>query len=163
MRTIVFGLAVFSLAAAASAADIQKLKMTAKAHKELRVQGHVNFKGDICESRGPLPEIELNIPPKGGTVCVRPGMVRMGETWSGRNQHCVGKRISGVLVIYRSFDGFIGLDTVQYTVRGQPSLTRTFEAEIRVEAGESIAARASTTPSEPQKAGPMPACPALVS
>src|SRR5215470_11315196 len=126
MRTIVFGLAVFGLAAAASAADIQKLKKTANAHKELTVQGHANFKDDICESTGLLHEIELNIPPKGGTVCARPGMVRLRETWSGRNQHCIGKRISGVLVVYKSFASFTGLDTLRYTAR-VPSDSKTYE------------------------------------
>src|SRR5262249_44989019 len=101
MRTIVFGLAFFSLAAAASAEDIHKLTKTARAQKELRVQGYVNFKGSTCESSEPLPEIELNIPPKGGTVCMRAGMVPLRNTWSGRDQHCLGTRISGVFVIYK--------------------------------------------------------------
>jgi hypothetical protein len=165
MRTIALGLAVFGLAAAASAADIQKLQKAAKANKELRVQGYVNFKGSICESSGPLPEIELNIPPKGGTVCMRAGMVRLGNTWSGKDLHCLGTRISGVFVIYRSFGSFTGLDTMQYavTVRGARSETRTFEAEITVEAGQATAAGAGPAPSESQEAGPMPICPALVS
>jgi hypothetical protein len=163
MRTIALGLAVFSLAAAVSAADIQKLKKIAKAHKELALQGHANFKDNTCESRGPPIEIDLNIPPKGGTLCMRSGMVRVQYTWSGRNQNCIGKRISGVFVIYIPFGGFTGLDTMQYTVRGAQPVTRTYEAEIRVEAGQATAAGASSAPSEPQKAGPMPACPALVS
>lgn len=165
MRTIALGLAVFSLAAAASAADIQKLKRAAKADKELMVQGYVNFKGSICESSGPLPEIELNIPPKDGTVCMRAGMVRLGNTWSGKDQHCLGTRMSGVLVIYRSSGGFTGLDSMQYavTVSGARLETRTYEAEITVEAGQATAAGASSAPPEPQKSGPMPVCAALVS
>ena len=162
MRTIVFGLAFFSLAAAASAEDIHKLTKTAKAHKELRVQGHANFNGNICESRGPLPEIELNIPPKSGTVCMRPGMVRVQNIWAGPpNQHCIGTKVSGVFVIYISFGSFTGLDTMQYTVKGVQSATRTYEVEIRVEASEATAVT-SSAPSEPQRAGPMLACPALV-
>jgi hypothetical protein len=165
MRTIAFGLAFFSLAAAASAEGIHKLNKTAKTNKELSVQGYVNFKGSICESSGPLPEIELNTPPKSGTVCVRAGMVRLGYTWSGKDQHCLGTRISGVFVIYKSFGSFTGLETMQYavTVRGARSETRTYEAEITVEAGQATAAGASSAPPEPQKAGPMPTCPALVS
>src|SRR5436309_15935358 len=109
MRIIAFGLGVFGLVAAASAQDVQKLRKTAKPPKELAVQGLVNIK-DTCESRD-LPEIDLDIPPKGGTVCMRAGMVRLASTWSGNNQHCVGKRISGVFVIYVPFGTFIGLDT----------------------------------------------------
>ena len=52
MRTIVFGLGVLQPRSGSICGRYPKLKMTAKAHKELRVQGHVNFKGDICESRG---------------------------------------------------------------------------------------------------------------
>jgi len=88
-------------------------------------------------------------------------MVRLEETWSGRNQHCIGKRFSGVFVIYKSFASFTGLDTMQYAVRGAQSATRTYEVEIRVEADQATAG-ASSTPSEPHRAGPMPACPALV-
>ena len=164
MRTIAFGLAVLclvlGLVATATAQDIQKLKRTAKAPKELAVHGLVNI-NDNCESRD-LPEIELDIPPKGGTVCMRPGMVRLASTWSGNNQHCVGRRISGVFVIYVPFGNFIGLDTMRYTVRVQPPQTRTYEAEIRVEAGHTIIGPRST-PSEPQRAGSMPTCPAFVS
>ena len=161
MRTIALGLAVFSLASAAFAVDYQ-LKRTAKGHKELTVYGHAIFRGD-CESRGPV-EINLNIPPMGGTVCMRSGMVPLRTTWPGTSQHCVGKRISGVFVIYIPFGSFTGPDTMLYTVRVQPSLnSRTYEVEIMVDAGQAIAPGASSAPSEPQRAGPVPACPALVS
>jgi hypothetical protein len=165
MRTIALGVALFGLTAAASAADIQKVQRAVKAQKDLQVQGYVNFKGGICESSAPLPEIELSIPPKGGTVCMRPGMVRLGSTWSGRDQHCLGKRLSGVFVIYKSLGSFTGLDTMQYavTVRGARSETRTYEAAIAVEPGPVAAAGASSGPSEPTQAGPMPLCSALVS
>jgi len=159
MRTIALALALFSLAAGASAVEINKSKKTAKADKELEVRGLVNIK-DTCESREP-PEINLDIPPKGGTICVKRGMVRLGETWSGRNQHCIGKRIAGVFVIYKSFAGFTGLDTVRYTA-SVPSDARTYEVEIRVEPGHATGPRAGSAASEPQKAGPMPPCPALV-
>ena len=160
MRTIAFGLAAFGLVAAASAQDIQKLRKTAKAPKELAVQGLVNI-DDACESKE-LPEIELDSPPKGGTLCMRSGMVRLASTWSGRNQHCIGKRVSGVFVIYLPFGNFTGLDTMRYTVKVEPPQMRTYEAEIRVEPGHTIIGPKSTS-SESQKAGPMPTCPAFVS
>ena len=159
MRTIALALAFISLATAASAAGIGKLKKAGKTQKELAVNGLVNIK-DTCESREP-PEIDLDIPPKGGTVCVRPGMVRLGETWSGRNQHCIGKRISGLFVIYKSFASFTGVDTMQYTARVQ-SDSKTYEVEIRIEAAPTPL-HPSSEGSEPQVAGPMPLCRALVS
>ena len=116
MRTIALGLAVFSLAAAASAADYQ-LKKTAKAHKELVVRGYFDLKDSTCESGERPVQIDLNIPPKGGIVCMRSGMVRVERIWSGKHQNCIGKRISGVLVIYIPFRRFTGLDTMLYTVK----------------------------------------------
>ena len=85
MRTIAFGLAVLGLGAAAFAQDIQKLKRTTKTSKELAVQGHVNI-NDACESREYPPEFDLDIPPKGGIVCTRPGMVRLASPWSDRSR-----------------------------------------------------------------------------
>ena len=162
MRTIVLAFAVFSLAASTSAAEIYKLNKTAKARKELVVTWFFKNLKDNCESGAP-PEIDLNIPPKGGASCVRSGMVLVRNIWTGRNQHCIGTRVRGVWVIYIPFGSFTGLDSMQFTVKMGPPWTRTYEAKISVEAGEAKAAGASSAPSEPQKAGPMPVCPALVS
>jgi hypothetical protein len=119
---------------------------------------------DTCENKK-LPEIDLNIPPAGGTVCMRPGMTRLHNVWSGGAQHCIGKMMFGAVVIYIPFRSFTGVDTMQYTVRAgvQPSQSKTYEVEITVEAGQATASGASSAAPEPQKAGPMPACPALVS
>jgi hypothetical protein len=159
MRALALALAVFSLTAAASAEDPYKLKNTTTAAKELRVHGYVRT-DETCEGKEP-PEVDLNVPPMGGTACVRPGTVRLHHVSSDRIQHCIGKRVSGVIVIYIPFGGFTGLDTMQYTVRTRSS--QTYEAEITVEAGEAKATGASSAPSELQRAGPMPACAALVS
>jgi hypothetical protein len=74
MRTIALTFSVFSLAASTSAAEIYKLNKTAKARKELPVTWFFKNLKDNCESGEP-PEIDFNIPPKGGTVCLRSGMV----------------------------------------------------------------------------------------
>ena len=158
MRTFALALAFFSLAAAASAADIHKLKRTAVTYKERQVGNYFISISDTCESRK-LPEIDLNVPPAGGTVCARPGIGLLHNVWDGTRQHCIGKKMFGALVIYRSFASFTGLDTMQYTIRGTPS--RTYEVEIAEEAGPPTAP--SSAPPEPQKAGPMPECPPLVS
>jgi hypothetical protein len=161
MRTIAVGLAVFSLVAEASATEYQ-LKRIAKTHKELMVRGYFDLKDSkdsACESTDRPVEIDLNSPPKGGIVCKRSGMVNVESIWSGKQQHCIGRKISGVFVIYIPFRRFSGLDTMLYTVRMQQ--TRTFRVEINVEAAK--AAGASAAPSEPQQEGPMPVCAALVS
>ena len=160
MRTLALALAFFSLAAAASAADIHKLKRTAVANKERMVGNYFTTISDTCETRK-LPEIDLNVPPAGGTVCMRPGMGLLHNVWSGRIQYCIGKKMFGALVFYRPFGSFTGLDTMRYTVGGVQG--RTYEVEITVEAGEATTPAASSAPPEPQKTGPMPACPPLVS
>ena len=164
MRTFALALAFFSLAAAASAEDIHKLKRTANAYKERSVGGYFASISDTCENTK-LPEIDLNIPPAGGTVCTRSGLALLHNVWGGGGpQHCIGKRMFGALVIYTPFRSFTGLDTMQYTVRGgpRPLDSRTYEVEITVEAGQQQPG-GSSAPPQLQKAGPMPACPALVS
>ena len=157
-------LAAFSLAASASAAEIYNLNKTAKIGKELPVGGYFRDLREDCETKE-LPEIDLTIPPKGGTVCMRLGMMPVRNIWNGKNQHCIGKSVQGVWVIYLPSGNFRGLERLQFTAKvGQAaSLTRTYEANITIGASEETAVDASSTPLEPQKAGPMPTCPALVS
>jgi len=163
MRTIALTFAVFSFAASTSAAEIYKLNnKTAKARKELTVTWFYKNLKDNCESGEP-PEIDLNIPPKGGTVCLRPGMVRVRNIWTGRNQHCIGTKVWGVQVIYIPFESFIGVDSMQFTVKMGPPWNRTYEGKINVEGGKVTAVDTSSASSEPQKEGPIPMCPALVS
>jgi hypothetical protein len=165
MRGASVGLALVGLAAAAThAAEVRKIKKVAKGHKEVEVSSYASFKNDTCEFRG-LVEIYLDEAPKGGTVCMRQGKVRLVHTynWSGNKNHCLGKRISGVFVIYVPYASFTGNDAVRYTVTGAKTRARrTYEAEIRVETGHAPS-ETTSSPSEPQKAGPMPVCPALVS
>ena len=161
MRGASVGLALVGLAAAAThAEEVRKIKKVAKGHKEVEVSSYASFKNDTCEFRG-LVEIYLDEAPKGGTVCMRQGKVRLVHTynWSGTKNHCLGKRISGVWVIYVPYASFTGNDAVRYTVKNHDAVTRTYEAEIRVE----WSSETTSSPSEPQKAGPMPVCPALVS
>jgi hypothetical protein len=167
MRAAAVPVLASSLAVAiASAAEVRKIKRVAKGHKEVMLRGHASFK-DNCEFRA-LPEIDVDEAPKGGTVCMRQGKVRVEVTWSGKHQHCLGRRISGVHVIYVPYAGFTGNDAVGYTVKrvnlatGTIEATRIFEVEIRVEAGQAWSGTTGSPP-EPQKAGPMPVCPALVS
>jgi hypothetical protein len=162
MRGASVGLALVGLAAAAThAAEVKRIKRVAEGHKEVVVEGHARM-NDTCESRGPV-EIYLNEAPKGGTVCMRQGKVRVRHIWTDKNhQHCLGKWISGVRVIYVPYASFTGNDAVRYTVKSRRGLTRTYEAEIRVVTGHAPS-ETTSSPSEPQKAGPMPVCPALVS
>jgi hypothetical protein len=161
MRTIALTFAVFSLAASTSAAEIYKLNKSTKARKEVLVAWFFKNLKDNCETGEP-PEIELNIPPMGGTVCLRSGMVPVRNIWTGRNQHCIGTIVRGVQVIYIPYGSFTGVDSTQFTVKMGPPWNRTYEANISVEAGEAKAGDASSARSELQ-AGPMPKCPALVS
>jgi hypothetical protein len=167
MRGASVGLTLVGLAAAAThAEEVRKIKKVAKGNKEVAVSSHASFWNKTCEFRG-LVEIYLDEAPKGGTVCMRQGIGRLAinewcrDCWSGRT-HCLGKRIRGVFVIYVPYASFTGNDVVRYTVTGVTSARRTYEAEIRVETGRAPP-ETTNSPSEPQKAGPMPVCPMLVS
>ena len=153
-------------AAIANAAEVRTIKRMVKGHKEVVVQGHVSFHDD-CAFRA-LPEIHLDEAPKGGTVCMRQATVRVEFTWQTKHQHCLGRRISGVQVIYAPYANFAGNDAVRYVVKrvdlvtGAVEATRTFEVDIRVESSQVPSDTTRSSP-EPQQAGPMPECPALVS
>jgi len=165
MRTIALAFTVLSLAVSTSSgAEIHKLNKTAQAHKELAVAWYFKGLKVNCETTD-FPEIDLNSPPKGGTVCMRSGMKPVSHIWNGngRTDHCIGTRVRGNWVIYIPFGSFTGLDSMQFTVKMRPPLARTYEAKISVEAGEETAGDARSAPLEPQKAGPVPTCPALVS
>src|SRR5262245_62017827 len=123
MRTIALTFVVFSLAASTSAAEIYKLNKTAKAGKELSVTWFFKNLKDNCES-GETPEIDLNVPPKGGTVCLRSDMVRVRNIWTGRHQHCIGTTVRGVRVIYIPSESFTGVDSTQFTVKMGPPWNR---------------------------------------
>jgi hypothetical protein len=161
MRTIALAFTVFSFAVSTSSgAEIHKSNKTAQARKELAVAWYFKGLKDNCETTD-FPEIDLNVPPKGGTVCMRSGMKPVSHIWNGngRTEHCIGTRVRGTWVIYIPFGSFTGLDSMQFTVKIRPP--RTYEAKISVEAGEETAA--GSAPLEPQKAGLVPMCPALVS
>src|SRR6266545_754003 len=125
MRPIALTFVVLSFAASTSAAEIYKVNKTAKAGKELSVNWFFKNLKDNCESGEP-PEIDLNIPPKGGTVCLRPDMVPVRNIWTGKHQHCIGTRVRGVRVIYNPLESFTGVDRTQFTVKVGPPWNRTY-------------------------------------
>src|SRR5437868_417539 len=112
MRPIALASALISLAASTSAAELYHLNKTAKVNNELPVAYFFKILTDNCESGEP-PEIDLNVPPIGGTVCRRSGMVTARNIWSGRKQHCIGTSVRGVRVIYVPFRSFTGPDSMQ--------------------------------------------------
>ena len=131
MRTIALAFTVLSLAVSTSSgAEIHKLNKTAQAHKELAVAWYFKGLKDNCETTD-FPEIDLDIPPKGGTVCMRSGMKPVSHIWNGngRTDHCIGTRVRGIWVIYIPFGSFTGLDSMQFTVKMRPPLARTYEAK----------------------------------
>jgi hypothetical protein len=159
MRGASVGLALVGLAAAATqAAEVHKQKIVVKGHEDVRVRGYVSLT-DTCESRGPV-EVYLDEAPKGGTICTRQGNVPLENLWypSRKKRHCLGKWIGGVWVIYVPHAGFIGNDAARYTVKNHDAVTRTYEVEIRVE----WFSKTTSSPSQPQKPGPMPVCPAAL-
>src|SRR4051812_49180372 len=102
MRAMALASAAFSLAASTSAAEMYKLDNTAKAGKERPIAWYFRNLRANCETTG-MPEIHLNIPPKGGAVCMRSEIRPVRNIWYGENQHCIGTRVLGVRVIYIPF------------------------------------------------------------
>ena len=49
-----------------------------------------------------------------GSICVRHDLVTSIQTRSGRAANCIGRRLNGVLIVYRPKPGFSGTDTLRY-------------------------------------------------
>ena len=139
---------------------------TGKADHEivLRSHGRHDPRND-CADLEP-PAIDLDMPPGHGVVCLR----RANYTikWACGDLHCVGRKVNGVSVVYFPRPAYTGADQLRYTVHS-PRGAMTFSVSLTVEPNDQPSSGAVpadiSAPSgdTPQSAGPIPACPALVS
>ncbi len=68
---------------------------------------------ELCRALD-APPVILERPAVQGSVCVRHDLITSIQTRSGRAANCIGRRLNGVLVIYRPRPGFSGTDTLRY-------------------------------------------------
>jgi len=114
------------------------------------------------------PEVYLDKPPDHGTVCFRVGNIKLAHITTGNATQCLGRKMSGVRVIYLSRWRYAGPDELRYTVVF-PTVRESIYVELSIvsnQAGSSgtIPPDISAPSSEAsQSPGPMPECAALTS
>jgi hypothetical protein len=164
MRLTWVSLAAVLFASPAIAQDVH-LKRTAQPAAMLFIQGYW-LADKNCEPSEQQPTLLLDKPPEHGFVCYRRDMVTMRNIFDGadRVQHCLGRQIRGLRVVYQPRMGYGGLDDVRYTVVF-PKSRRTIFVDLIVLPGQSRAKDDVASPADiaPQSAGPIPECAALVS
>ncbi len=145
------------------------LSITGKADHELMLWGAGEMNPGNTADCAPAkpPAIDLDAPPSHGIVCLRPADYIIGETY-GFNDHCLGKKTSGVYVIYLPRHGYTGADALRYTIRfSKGPATVNFNLTIVPDTTPSPGALPAdiTAPGNDtsQSLGPIPACTALVS
>lgn len=143
------------------------LSRTGKADHELMVWGHGTLNPTDCSPLEPPPAIDLEAPPGHGILCLRPANYLIGNTF-GEADYCLGKKTSGVYVIYLPRHGYTGADTLRYTAR-PPRGRITVNANLTIvpdtppSPGPVPADISAPGNDTPQSLGPIPACTALVS
>jgi hypothetical protein len=149
-----------------AAAQDQHLTKTTEAAKAVSILGY-SRSNQSCEGIEP-PALYLDKPPDHGTICFRPGNIKLSEAIVGGLTHCLGRTIRGVSVIYLPRWGYIGPDDVRYTVVF-PQARQSVYVDLTVLSSQSGSSGAvppdisAPAMESPQSPGPMPACTALVS
>jgi hypothetical protein len=157
---VMFGVVICS---PASAQD-QHLSRTTKADSEINILGYARA-NQSCEGIDP-PSLFLDKPPDHGSVCFRPGKLRLKEAIVGNLTQCVGRQVPGVTVVYIPQAGYIGTDEVRYTVIF-PQARHVVYVDLNVTPGQpkpaGVAQGDGNFAIDKQPQGPMRACTELVS
>ena len=68
---------------------------------------------DMCRAFD-APPVTLERAAIHGSICVRHDLIAPVQSRSGRAVNCIGRRLNGVLIIYRPQANFVGTDSVRY-------------------------------------------------
>jgi hypothetical protein len=173
MRAMVLRLVAYGLVALATSllpcanayAQRQLLKIVTAGHDVL-VDGYARADNN-CQGIDP-PQIMIEQPPEHGTVCFRRDDLVLRTTMENNLVHCLGRKVSGFSVIYLSRRDYKGADRFRYTVRF-PTVEHSIDVTLNVlpewrASLMAVPADVSAAAGETrQRAGPIPACTALVS
>jgi hypothetical protein len=141
----------------------EHLTKVTKSYNEVLIGGYARWNNncDPIES----PQLYLEVPPKNGLVCARTSKGTAGLVREGKAEHCAGRPMRGVNLIYLPRPGFTGVDVVRYTVKFTV-ISQTIDVDISVRSDraaiESVGVSASSE-DDPQTPGPIPVCVPLVS
>src|SRR5262249_28374836 len=144
----------------------RSLSKSGKANHEIALSGHARTDNN-CAAMGTTP-IDLDQAPAHGVVCLRPAQVTLEYLAPGTPARCRGQKPLGLRVIYLPRHGYVGGDSVRYTVRFKTA-TMKMDVSLTVlpDAPPSTPAVPAdiSSPAEEtlQQLGPIPLCAALVS
>jgi hypothetical protein len=152
-----------ALVASAAMAEDAHFKKTAQPATNLVIRGY--WRADKnCEAKEP-PMLLFDKPPEHGIVCFRRDEVTMYNVVVGDGlQHCLGRRIRGLKLIYQPRLGYSGPDEVRYTVVF-PRVRHSVSVDLTVLPSRFHSKDDLTAPVEGplQSPGPVPECAPLVS
>jgi len=135
---------------------------SAAVERSVVVREHAGWNSD-CEAI-PHPPLSLITPPSHGTVCAKAEVITVTSIFAGRAAQCVGRKVSGVRLIYQPDASFDGDDAMVYRVQ-YPSRFRAISVTVNV--GASVPSTVSSADADAsaqwrQPPGPMPTCPEFV-
>jgi hypothetical protein len=96
---------------AQGSAWVGEMTVATRTSEEVVINGHV-FADSTCATIE-LPWLLLMKPPDHGVVCYRIEEFEVAED-SGRDQACIGRRVSGVNLFYLARPGYSGPDSLRY-------------------------------------------------
>jgi hypothetical protein len=138
----------------------EQLSKAVRAAHDIFLRGYARSNND-CEALDP-PDIVIDRPPEHGIVCLRRGNLKLQRTVENNLVHCLGKKVIGVHVIYVAQNGYVGKDSVLYTVRF-PTVQHSVEATLMVLPNDGKVPARMPADNPLQTTGLAPSCPALVS
>ncbi|HWK95521.1 MAG TPA: hypothetical protein VNR39_08865 [Pseudolabrys sp.] len=132
---------------------------SAVVERSVVVREHAGWSSD-CEAI-PHPPLSLITPPSHGTVCAKAEVITVTSIFAGRAAQCVGRKVSGVRLIYQPDASFDGDDAMFYGVQ-YPGRFRAISVKVNV--GESVPSTVSSADADVsaqwrQAPGPVPPCP----
>jgi hypothetical protein len=143
-------------------AHAEHLTRVTKSHNEVIIRGYARWNSN-CDAIEP-PQISVDVPPQSGIVCARPSKGTVRTVREGKADHCVGRKIVGIELVYLPRPKFTGVDTIRYTVKFK-DVTHTVDAKISVKSDKVTTENSVIAPSVEgaQSQGPVPECAPLVS
>ena len=126
------------------------------------VREHAGWNADC--SAIPPPPLLLITPPLHGMVCAKADVITVTSIFAGSAAQCIGRKVSGVKLIYQPDASFAGDDAMVYAVR-YPARFRAISVKVNV--GASVPSTVSSADADVpaqlrQSPGAMPTCPEFV-
>lgn len=153
LAPVVLGCAVALPAAALEGAAVERSAV---------IREHAGWNRN-CEAIA-APPLFLITPPSHGKVCAKAQIITIASMQAGTESQCIGRKVSGVRLVYLPESSHHGEDAMVYGVQ-YPSRFQAISVKVDIGGtafGKVSIEEAPQARRPPQLAGPMPVCPQLV-